>query len=103
MKHWKVVFAIVCGLIVAACGEESAAQKAVRASLKDPDSAKFGKFTSGKDKNGKFYACVTVNAKNSMGGYVGDKQASLFQSNGEWEVLGINNMSHEQCVEFATK
>lgn len=48
MKHWKVVFAIGCGLIVAGCGEESAVQKAVRARLKDPDSAKFGKGTLSK-------------------------------------------------------
>jgi hypothetical protein len=48
-------------------GQDSGAEKAVLASLRDPDSAKFGKFTLvGQDR-----ACLTVNARNSVGGYTG--------------------------------
>lgn len=44
----------------------------VRASLKDPDSAKFsGPVLGAKRANGDIEACGTVNAKNSYGGYVG--------------------------------
>ena len=98
MKKWKVIFAVGCGLIVAACGDESAAQKAVRASLKDPDSAKFGKSTFVKGAKGASYACLTVNSKTSMGGYAGDEQALLIKSKDEWKVLGIQDFSHERCV-----
>ena len=102
MKHWKVVFAIGCGLIVAGCGEESAVQKAVRARLKDPDSAKFGEGTFVKGRKGDSYACFTVNSKNSMGGYSGDKQAFLIKLKDEWEVIGMQEFSHEQCINLAS-
>ena len=46
-------------------------KKIVRQSLKDPDSAKFSKVTLSR-KTG--YFCGLVNAKNQMGGYVGDKR-----------------------------
>ena len=47
-------------------------QDGVRASLKDPDSAKFsGAILAAKRLNGDIDACGTVNAKNSYGGYVG--------------------------------
>ena len=45
-----------------------AAIQAVRSSLKDPESARFSNVYMAAD--GK-YACGDVNAKNSMGGYVG--------------------------------
>lgn len=98
MKKWKVVFAIGCGLLVAACGDESAAQKAVRASLKDPDSAKFGKSTFVKGAKGESYACLTINAKNSIGGYTGDQQAALMKAEGEWRVITINELDHASCI-----
>lgn len=47
--------------------QRKAAENAVRAVLKDPQSAQFGSF-----ERGRFGAlCGTVNAKNAMGGYVG--------------------------------
>lgn len=47
-------------------------QDGVRASLKDPDSAKFsGAILAAKRLNGDIDACGTINAKNSYGGYVG--------------------------------
>ena len=98
MKLWNVAFAIGCGLIVAGCGEESAVQKAVRARLKDPDSAKFGKGTFVKGRTGDSYACFTVNSKNSMGGYTGDQQAALMKAEGEWHVASIEKVDHASCV-----
>ena len=51
----------------------TAAQQAVRAKLKDPESARFRKQVTGADPTGILYACGMVNAKNSYGGYTGEK------------------------------
>lgn len=49
------------------------AQRAVRAELKDPDSAKFRGVKLEKGDDGKPYAyCGWVNAKNGYGGYTGE-------------------------------
>ncbi|MES2902402.1 MAG: hypothetical protein V4723_21925 [Pseudomonadota bacterium] len=77
---------------------ESAAQDAVRAALKDPDSAKFGEFTKAKTSDGVVLGCMTVNAKNSMGGYTGNQQASLGLIDGKWTVGGLSEVSHSECV-----
>ncbi len=73
------------------------AKKAVLDSLKDPDSAKFGKFSLvGTDR-----ACLIVNARNSMGGYSGDQQAYLFRAgdNKGWIVATFDkNTSHDRCI-----
>ena len=55
--------------------EMEAAMNQVRASLKDPESARFSDLWAGTE--GK-YVCGAVNAKNSMGGYVG-KRGFLLQ------------------------
>ena len=60
-------------------GGREDAKRAVRASLKDPDSARFGDISLRKvTVPGKTQqldvACGTVNAKNSFGGYVGDRR-----------------------------
>lgn len=51
---------------------------AVRETLKDPDSARFGPIAMHKvavpNKGDLDVGCGTVNAKNSFGGYVGDKR-----------------------------
>lgn len=90
---------LICGcLLLAACGgNEAEAQKAVLAGLKDPDSAKFGKFTLVSEN----LACLTVNAKNSMGGYTGDKEAFLKKVGGKWELAQLSftdGISHDRCV-----
>jgi hypothetical protein len=62
----KAILLLLSLTTIAACSSaESSAQNAVRKSLKDPDSAKFGKFSKATDDK----ACLNVNAKNSMGGY----------------------------------
>lgn len=73
------------------------AKATVRASLKDPDSAKFGKFIS-VGKNG---ACLAVNARNSLGGYTGNQQAYLKRNAADekWTVLDIQDVSPEFCKE----
>jgi len=75
--------------------EEPNAQKAVLRRLKDPDSAKFGAFTLIDDT----HACLTVNARNTYGGYTGDQESWLTKLGGEWQVLDIKeDKSHATCV-----
>ena len=96
------VIGCICTLLLVACGgDEAATQKAVLGSLKDPGSAKFGKFSLA-GKNG---GCLTVNAKNSMGGYTGDQQAYLIrEGENKWVVVQIEkDLSHEQCIEILSK
>jgi hypothetical protein len=51
----------------------AAVHKGLRASLKDPDSARFGRIIGGKTPTGTFAVCGYVNARNSFGGYTGEK------------------------------
>lgn len=93
-------FLAVIALLLTACwGTESEAKKAVLGSLKDPDFAKLGKFTQVNEKS----ACLTVNARNSMGGYTGDQQASLIKEENAWVVLNIDKLSHEMCIDIMKK
>jgi len=108
MKKRAIVLTIIAASFgVSGCGPsaegnsdnsvESYAQKAVLASLKDPDSAKFGEFTLVNDNA----ACLTVNARNSLGGYTGDQQAYLIKKNNLWNVLTIQGgLSHQKCIEI---
>lgn len=100
MKMIEIAAAIAACLLLTACGgAESDARKAVLGRLKDPDSAKFGKFTQVNEKS----ACLTVNARNSMGGYTGDQQASLIKQENAWIVLVIYELSHEMCIDIMKK
>ena len=95
-------FAVLAFIAVSmsGCGENYKIKEALRASLIDPDSAKFGKL-SVVNKN---KACMTVNSKNSMGGYVGDQQAFMLKSENTWQLINITNlMNHEECIEFFSK
>jgi hypothetical protein len=66
--------------------------------LKDPDSARFGEFYFNTDtKKG----CLVVNAKNSMGGYTGDRVASVKRSDAGWEVIDIDDDGDRRfCQEY---
>ncbi len=102
MVNRNVIAGGICALLLVACGgDESAAKKAVLGNLKDPDSAKFGKFSLAGAKG----ACLTVNAKNSMGGYTGDQQAYLLKDGEKgWIVIAIDkDLSHEKCIEVLSK
>lgn len=44
-------------------------------------------------------SCFTVNAKNSYGGYVGDKVFSLMKLNDEpWDIISSKGDVHGDCV-----
>ena len=94
--HLRVVLALACIAPLAGCSGRSGAEAAVRDSLKDPDSAKFGDFYyNAKTKKG----CLTVNARNSMGGYTGDQQAYVERKSKGWEVMGIADLTPASCKE----
>jgi hypothetical protein len=72
------------------------ATKAVLASLKDPGSARFGEFAYATPNN----ACLTVNAKNSFGGYSGNQEAILTRVSSGWQVLTISGLPKSSCIEI---
>lgn len=80
---------------VLATSDEVAAKDSVLKVLKDPASAKFGKFTAVGTK----WACLTVYAK-SPSGYVGTQEAFLQKSDGRWAALYVADIAtgHEGCV-----
>ena len=86
---------------LAAETDEAAAQKAVLAALKDPTSAKFGKFT----QVGSDGACLSVYAKNSMTGLVGSQEAVLKKTAGKWTTLYVSDLagSHQACIDGLSK
>ena len=68
-------------------------KKAVREKLKDPDSAKFGDPVVLGNR-----ACISVNAKNSYGGYTGSKYTHLKRiSSDNWYVESMEGES--ECSE----
>lgn len=79
-------------------GVEGKIHDAARAGLIDPDSAKFGKLTV----IGKL-ACLTVNSKNAFGGYAGDQQAVLLETEGKWEVVNLEKATHDTCLKVIQK
>ncbi len=102
MKH---KYLILCAgvAVLSACTENGAIEEAVKARLKDPDSAKFGEISIIEGKTGK-HACATVNARNAMGGYNGDAQMFLsYDETDGW--IAVDSLddyySHEKCKELA--
>ena len=92
-KQWAItVFG--CLLLQGCGGAEHEAQQAVLEKLRDPDSAKFGQFSEIQGR----LACLTVNSKNGVGGYTGDKQALLKKVNGIWTFYSMVNSTHESCI-----
>ena len=68
-----------------------AAQRAVRASRKDPDSAQFKDVYANYTEEFQVVACGRVNSKNSLGGYTGFKR---FVSNGKSAIIeGRDNVA----------
>ena len=68
-----------------------AAKRAVRASLKDPDSAQFKDVYANYTEEFLVVACGRVNSKNSLGGYTGYKR---FVSNGKSAIIeGRDNVA----------
>lgn len=78
--------------VALAPAERATAERAVTASLKDPDSARFGAAVfGGVDAAGAKYACGTVNAKNSMGGYTGEQMYAVKWNGPNAQVLSIGD------------
>ena len=68
-----------------------AAQRAVRASLKDPDSAQFKDVYANYTEEFQVVACGRVNSKNEFGGYTGSRR---FVSGGKSVILeGLDNVA----------
>ena len=89
----RIITIAALGLCLTGC-ERRDAEAVVRADLKDPDSAKFGDFYyNSQTKKG----CLTVNAKNEMGGYIGDQQAYVMKGPGGWEEHGLADISPLDC------
>lgn len=66
--------------VVAKKAEIDSAKKAVISQLKDPESARFGEIWALSGTNGKRSVCGYINAKNSYGGYTGEKMFSIISS-----------------------
>lgn len=98
MKH---ILSIVALALLAGCSDTGAVTEAVKTGLKDPDSAEFGAIDIREGPGGK-WACVTVNARNSFGGYTGDQQVKLTYVGGQgWQWVGEPaEMSHESCIQY---
>lgn len=84
--------------------DQNAIISGVKSSLKDPESARFGAAVASKDLNMErtFYVCGKVNAKNSYGGYVGEKYYyGMLIKDGEksgFVVLGMGASDSEQSA-----
>lgn len=109
MKIWKT-FALISVIVAAiGCTEDPAkvaakkadteSKAAILAQLKDPDSAKFGDIVIAKSDKGTLVGCRPVNAKNSMGGYTGEKQVAMVEKDGHWEVVAFLDGAGIFCLE----
>lgn len=92
----KILLLALLPIFLSACSrDESRAKDLVLKSLKDPDSAKFGKFIKvGEEGN---FACLTVNAKNGFGAYTGDQQAILENAD-DWRLVEITDIDQDGCI-----
>lgn len=78
-----IIVGLCAPVMLSACGNEGAAEKAVRNVLNDPNSAIFSDVKSGAEKGS---VCGLVNAKNRMGGYVG-ATPFFYRSSGQVAIL----------------
>lgn len=104
IKHLKIIV-LSLFVLLSGCGNggEGAARKLVLQNLKDPNSAKFGEFTIVSTEKFEM-ACLTVNSKNSLGGYVGNREFIVGRLEGEsWELQGTHKVSHSTCVTMMRK
>lgn len=93
----KLTSLVALAVLVTGCNStQSSAEKAVRENLKDPDSARFGEFYYNDHLK---RACFTVNAKNSMGGYIGNQQVFLKRTDKGWDWINSIEESPAECRE----
>jgi hypothetical protein len=79
--------------------EKLRVSEAVKQSLIDPESARFGDVFVLPNK----HACIATNAKNQLGGYVGFRMAIASILQGAWQPLGIYNVTLEKCISMIAK
>lgn len=109
MNIWKVAASVLALGAALGCTEDPAkvaakkadteSKAAILAQLKDPDSAKFGDIVMTKSDKGTNVGCRAVNAKNSMGGYTGFKQAALYEKDGHWELASLLDFPEVICLQ----
>ena len=98
MKNKPIVVGISILLTACGVGDEELAKQAMIETLKDPDSAIFGQFTM-LAANKLDIACLTVNSRNSSGGYTGKQEVIMSRKEGEeWEIRSAHKVSHDICV-----
>lgn len=90
-------FVILLALSLAACGQSSAIENAIRENLKDADSAKFKDLVISDSGD---YACIVWNAKNSLGGYGEWSISRLRKVDSSWQIIDLNT-DQSYCTEQA--
>lgn len=93
----KITIILSTLFALSGCGEESKIKEHIRANLNDPGSAQFK--DSIISKNG-LTACITWNAKNSMGGYGEWSKAELVMGDSGWQVINMKANPY-RCSEEA--
>ena len=71
--------------------DTKAIHEGIRKALKDPDSARYGTMTASVNEKGSVTVCGFVNAKNSFGGYTGEKPfvGILSRNLGLFSIIGM--------------
>lgn len=70
---------------------DAAVQSAIRARLRDPESAKFSRMRAGTDaKDGATVVCGMVNSKNGFGGYAGPAPFQVRAKGGSYQIDAID-------------
>lgn len=88
------------GLSVA---QRTAVEASVRKALKDPESARFGTMRAGREASGNIAVCGMVNARNSFGGYTGEKPfIGALTSERTFVVVGIGGTADATTVTLDT-
>jgi len=78
------------------------AKTAVLAKLKDPESARFSALRTKQDEHGE-WVCGFVNAKNSYGGYVGNKEFRFLAGRGVAIIGGGGEISTDPLDAIAAR
>lgn len=95
--HYILAACAICLALSGCDSNKNGAEAAVLEDLKDPDSARFGEFYfNDETKKG----CLTVNAKNSMGGYTGDEQAFIVKEDNKWRSFFADVADPAFCREY---
>ena len=83
--------------------QKTAVQSGVKLDLKDPESARFGLMVAASHPNKSSMVCGMVNAKNSYGGYTGDRPYfGLLISGNRFVVINIGSRQSSADVAFET-